>query len=96
MENRSKIDESEESVSDHSFLIGCFKYIKNGTIEKKKQKNDQEVPIKRDTGASMLSIFLKTGQKFFELKLEETALGIETYDHDKMQYLSALFREVLR
>ena len=94
LEIGSKTDEIEESASVYSFFIGYSNYIKNGTVEKF-SKCGWEVPMMRDTGASLTLICMKNWQHFGEPNVEKMASGIEIFDQHKMQYNAAFFSKVL-
>ena len=91
VENGSKTDEIEGSASDYSFI--GYSINKNGTIENIEKCG--RALILRDTGAPLTLIPTKIWQQIGEVKLEEIASEIETYDHNKMQYLSVFFSKAL-
>ena len=90
----ANIDENNGSNSDYSYFIGHTDYIKNGIMEKIKV-NGKEIPMMKDTGASLTLISKKLWKQIGQLKLEEKNTGIETYDKHKMKYLGAFFSTVL-
>ena len=89
----ANIEENFGSTSDYSYFIGHTDYIKNGTIEKIKV-NGKEIPIMKDTGASLTLISKKLWKQIGQPKLQEKNTGIETYDKHKMKYLGAFFSTV--
>ena len=91
---RSHYRRKQCSTSDYSYFIGHTDYIKNGTMEKIKV-NSKEIPMMKDTGASLTLISKKLWKQIGQPKLEEKNKGIETYDKHKMKYLGAFFSTVL-
>ena len=89
----ANIEENNGSTSDYSYFIGHTDYIKNGTIEKIKV-NGKEIPMMKDTGASLTLISKKLWKQIGQPKLEEKNTGIETYDKHKMKYPGAFFSTV--
>ena len=91
---KANTEESNGSTSDYSFFIGHTDHIKSGTMEKI-TVNGIEVPIMKDTGASLTLISKKLWKPNWQPKLEEKNTGIETYEKHKMKYLCAFFSTVL-
>ena len=73
----AKIEENNGSTSDYSYFIGHTDYVKNGTMEKIKV-NGKEIPMMKDTGASLTLISKKLWKQIGLPKLEEKNTGIET------------------
>ena len=84
-------EENNGSTSDYSYFIGHTDYIKNGTMENI-EKNGEEIPKMKDTGASLTLISKKLWKQTGQPKLEEKNNGLETYDKHKTKYLGAFFR----
>ena len=85
---------NSESASECSYFIGYSDYIKNGTMENI-QLFGREVPMLRDTGASLTLISTKIWDQLGRPELKEMTTGVETYDNHKMKYLGALFANVI-
>ena len=64
------------------FSLDILTTSKNSTIEKV-QKSGREIPMPRDTGASLTFIYEMTSGS--ESKLQETAVQVETNDYYQMQ-----------
>ena len=88
----ANIEENNGSISDYSYFFGHTDYIKNGTIKKIKV-NGKEIPMMKDTGASLTLISKKLWKQVGQPKLEQKNNGIETYDKHKMKYLGAFFSQ---
>ena len=65
----ANIEENTGSNSDYSYFIGHTDYIKNGTMEKIRV-NGKEIPLMKDTGAS-LTLISKLWKQIGQPKLEE-------------------------
>ncbi|MEL7079444.1 MAG: RNase H-like domain-containing protein [Cyanobacteria bacterium J06582_2] len=90
----TKDKRNSESASECSYFIGYSDYIKNGTMENI-QLFGREVPMLRDTGASLTLISTKIWDQLGRPELKEMTTGVETYDNHKMKYLGALFANVI-
>ena len=66
----ANIEENNGSTSDYSCFIGHTDYIKNGTMKKIKV-NGKEIPMMKDTGASLTLISKKLWKQIRQTKLEE-------------------------
>ena len=94
VDNESKDGRNSERASEYSYFIGYSDYIKNGTMENIPIFGRQ-VPMLRDTGASLTLISTKIWEQLGRPELKEMANGIETYDNHKMKYIGALFGNVV-
>ena len=72
-------EENNGSTSDYWYFIRHTDYIKNGTMEKI-TVNGKEIPIMKNTGASLTLISKKLWNQIRQPKLEEKNTGFETYD----------------
>ena len=88
------IEEISGSTSDYSYYFGHTDYITNGTMEKI-EVNGKEIPMMKDTGASLTLISKQLWKQIGQPELKEKNTGIETNDKHKKKYLGAFFSTVL-